>query len=433
MSLRVFIETLGCRTNVADSSAIAGHLVGAGYRLVGDAADADIVLVNSCTVTLGADRDVGKTLRRARRASPDACLAVTGCLPRAQADHRVLADADLAIPGNDPAEILRQLSHVHPRFSREMGGATPSHPYETSRHLSRANIKIQEGCDGVCTYCIVPIARGAPRSRPEREILADVEAALDAGFQELVLTGTHLARYGRDRGEEEGLARLMATLERYRDDCRMRLSSLEPDSRLDGLLDRVGGSAFWCRHFHVALQHGSDRVLADMRRPYRFADVAGFVARAVAAVPDVNLGMDVIVGFPTEDDEAFAECFQRVRELPVSYLHVFAFSPRPGTPAAEWTPVAPVDAVKERSRQLRNWAAARRQAYARRFVGAPREVLVERRRAGDGGPQEPLLGLTDNYLQVRLDGPDTWMGTRRQVRLELDGRGRLRGDAHVVE
>lgn len=429
MAPSVFIDTLGCRTNVADSSQIGAQLVAAGYDLVGNAAAADIVLVNSCTVTIGADRDVGKTLRRLRRAYPDLLLVVTGCLPAAHGDHRVLAAADRAVPGNDPATVVNQLSAALEQAGMKVPlayGASSPRAFELATGLSRANVKIHEGCDCNCAYCIVPNARGGPVSRPVDEVLADVEGALEAGFQELVITGTHLARYGVEQGRDDGLVRLMERLEEHGDRCRLRLSSLEPDARLDGVIERLAGNRCWCRHLHLALQHGSDQILSDMRRPYSFAEVSTFLEKVATRLPDANVGADFIVGFPTEDEARFNEGYERLRALPLNYLHVFSYSSRPGTPAAVLPCQATSAEVKARSALLRGWAAGQQEAFAEAMMGTLREALVEHRR---NSPQGSLVALTDNYLQLLVDGPDHWMGSRKMVQVERFASGRLVGRA----
>ena len=434
MGPTVFIDTLGCRTNIADSSQLGKQLTASGYALVADPAGADVVLINSCTVTSGADRDVGKALRRQRRDNPGQLLVVTGCLPAANGRHRVLEDADLAIPGNDPAAVVASIHRaiaLAGRLEPAIPGKLSPRGYEDASGLTRATIKIHEGCDCHCTYCIVPSARGCPASRPVDVVLADVEGALAAGFQELVIAGTHLARYGLERGEEDGLVRLMEQLERYSDRCRLRLSSLEPDARLEGIVERLAGNSCWCPHLHLALQHGSDKILAEMHRPYRFAEVRRTLEQVARQLPEANVGADFMVGYPTEDESRFEEGFAQVRELPLHYLHVFSYSPRPGTPAAQLPCESTAAEVKDRSARLRQWARGRQEEFCQSMVGTVREVLVEKRRRKSGNH---LLALTDNYLQLQVDGPDHWTGTRKMVQVELSATGRLAGRSiDVVE
>lgn len=430
----VFIHTLGCRTNIADSSLLGRRLTAGGFALVTEAATADIVLVNSCTVTNGADRDVGKALRRLRRDNPSQLLVVTGCLPAAQRRHPALDGADLALPGNEPEAVVDAISAAIARagWSAPAGpGPAALRAYEDASGLTRATIKIHEGCDCHCAYCIVPTARGAPVSRPVDDVMADVEGALSAGFQELVIAGTHLARYGLERGEEDGLVELMKRLEAYSGSCRFRLSSLEPDSRLEGIIEQLAGNSCWCPHLHLALQHGSDRILADMRRPYLVAEIGRTLEQVARQLPEANVGADFIVGYPTEDDARFEEGFARVKELPLHYLHVFAYSPRPGTRAAQLPRSSTSAEVKARSAALRKWADGQQESFRQSMVGTVREILVEKRRQKSGNQ---LMALTDNYLLLVVDGPDHWTGSRKMVQVELSTEGSLAGRSiDVVE
>ena len=411
--MRVHIDTYGCRTNLADSSLLARELAGRGMEFVASVTDAEVVVVNSCTVTHGADRDAGKALRRARRANPEALLVLAGCIPAAYPEHEVLGFADVVVAGNRADELLRVLactctgSGTRLRSSASAWQAGTKFALEASLNLSRANIKIGEGCDEGCAYCIVPRARGAPVSRPLSDVLSDVAAAVAAGFTEVVLTATHVAKYGRDFAPPSSLDLLMGELEESEHPCRVRLSSMEPDERLFPVLRRIGKSRRWCRHAHIALQHCSDTILEGMGRNYRWEDAARLVRGAADLVPGIGIGLDVLTGFPGETEREFDEGYERLEELPFAYLHVFSFSPRPGTRAAAAGPVPDVQAVKERSARLRRLSAARKLAFARSFVGKRLEVMVEKRRERQAGR---LIGLTDNYLRVYMEGPDGLMG-----------------------
>lgn len=408
--MRVCIQTFGCRTNLSDSSELARALFAAGYQLVKEPVAADIVLVNSCTVTSGADRDAGKALRRARRVAPDAHLVLAGCLPVAYPQHDVCRFADAVAPGNDWNAVVKALG-PSPLLHLAAGTEQQSNlardfPFENLLNLSRANIKIGQGCDQGCAYCVVPSARGRPVSRPLDDVLGQFRQARMAGFQEVVLTATHVARYGEDRPGAPDLAGLMKAVESEADNCRVRLSSLEPDALLFVALDRMQKSKVWCRHVHVALQHASDTVLQRMGRPYRFRDAAKFINQAHSLIAGVGIGLDVIVGFPGETEEEFRELEEALATVPFSYLHVFAYSPRPGTRASFGPPVGSQQ-VKERSRRLRQLAASKREAFAAAMVGAKLDVLVEKRREPLQGR---LMGLTDNYMRVYMDGTDDWKG-----------------------
>ncbi len=386
-----------------------------------------MVIVNSCTVTAGADRDAGKALRRARRESPDALLVLAGCLPVAFPDHPALAEADLVLPGADAEEGARRIAAAleERRSCSGPDSLPPPHgaifPLEEALHLSRFNLKIQEGCAGNCAYCIVPTSRGMPKSREPAEILAELERAVAAGFEEVVLAGTNLLTY-RWNGSAGDLADLMRLLDAKAPPCRIRVSSLEPLAGMERVVDVLSSSQRWCRHLHLSLQHADDEVLAAMGRPYRFDAVASLVDDACRRIPAVSVGMDVIVGFPTETEAQFQRCLTRLEVLPFAYLHVFAWSPRPGTRAAA-LPQLEAGVVKERSAVLRRLSTARRQAFSASLVGEEMGVLVERRRDEAGR----LVGLTDNYVQVALDGPEDWMRRLVRCRLERGPGGRLTG------
>jgi len=422
MADRLYIDTYGCRTNVADSSRLAASLVQQGFSLVNTPADADIVVVNSCTVTAGADRDAGKALRRARRAAPGALLVIAGCIPAAYDGHDVLQYADSVVAGNDPADIARAIlgqTAVHRPGILE---PVPQFPLERLKNLSRANVKIMEGCGGHCSYCIVPVARGAPASRDIASVIAEIESAVAAGFTEVVLTGTNIAAYGVDRDGRDDLPRLLSEIDRFAPPCRVRLSSLEPDDRLFKVIDHMAGSQRWCRHIHLAVQHGADDLLAAMGRRYDFAAVRRFVEYAAGAIEGLSLGLDVIVGFPSETRALFEESFEHLSSLPFTYLHVFIFSPRPGTRACALDGAPPVQEAKRRSEKLRNLSAERRETFGRSFLGERVHVLVENRRDRLTGL---LLGLTDNYLRVALIGPDALQGRLVDCTLDEGPDGRL--------
>lgn len=443
---KLFIDTYGCRTNLADSSEIASLLVSNGFELVSQSKDAEVVIVNSCTVTANADRDTGKALRRARRSAPTALLVLTGCLPTAQPDHAVLRLADLVIPGFDPAALTQALTRptLHPEQDEAGPPPPPSQPVtpvnqgkplgertkpetneesydiaslsafplERARNLSRATIRIQHGCDGTCSYCIVPAARGRPTSRDPQQVLAAIRRAQEAGFPEVVLCGTHLAKYGIDLPGGWTLPRLMDAIEESRPACRVRISSLEAAEGITDVIERLGRSSVWCRHVHLAIQHTEDELLKRMGRSYGFDQIRAW-AGTVLAIPGMCLGLDVMVGFPGETPERFEKAYQRLESLPFAYLHVFAFSPRPGTLAAAWEPPLREE-VRRRSARLRSLSQQRRGEFAGSMVGRTLPVVVENRRERAKGR---LIGLADNYLRVYLHGPDTLMGKSVKCRV----------------
>jgi threonylcarbamoyladenosine tRNA methylthiotransferase MtaB len=301
-------------------------------------------------------------------------------------------------------------------------------PIEQFGGRSRAFVKIQEGCDLRCSYCLIWRARGPARSSPQAAVLDQVARLHEgAGFDELVLTGVHMGSWGRDLPGRPRLADLLAAVSDRFPALRLRLSSIHPDELGDDLLALLRDRPQLRPHLHVSLQSGSDGVLARMRRPYRVAQARAAVAAAVRQVPDCGLGADVIVGFPGETEAEFAATGDLVAELPFSYLHVFRYSPRPGTPAAGMTPVHP-ETVRERAARLREVAAGRRDRFARRLVGQEREAVLEDAEAGQPGCRH---ATTDNYapVTVRTDRP---AGTLVRLRLTAAETGHLQGELVTV-
>lgn len=409
---RYLITTLGCKVNQCESEGIAQALSEAGWGAAESGASADLVVVNTCTVTGRAAMQSRGVIRQAIRNHPAAKVVVTGCYAQTEAEvlatipgvaavvghadkHRIpgLAADFLAAPPDESAEarILLQDLTDHREFF-------PA-PALAAGERTRPFLKIQDGCDAFCTYCIVPHARGRSRSMRLRSALERVAALADAGVRETVLTGIHLGRWGHDLDPPVSLADLLREIEAQGRMDRVRLSSIESHELTDELLAVVAGSDRFCDHLHIPLQSGDDGVLGRMGRPYTAAEYAERVRAAADALPDGAIGADVLVGFPGEDEAAFRNTCNLIESLPVTYLHVFPFSPREGTPAAGFPDSVPSETIKERCRALRELGAAKRAAFYRRFAGKTVTVLVEDR--GDRETGHPK-GVSGNYLTVLL-------------------------------
>ncbi len=402
---RAALFALGCRLNQAESATHADELRAAGFEVVPWGGPAELLVVNSCTVTASAAAKTRDAVRAARKRCPGAFIVLTGC------DATVAAEAwagdraavDLILPNAEKHALLRRL----PAALLRPAAAVPAPAGGAYRNRKRATLKIQEGCDAACSYCIIPKARGAPRSRPWDEVLRETAALAARGHREIVLTGINLALY-EDRGRR--LPELAREILRTADGFRLRLSSLEPGPELPRIAELMAAEPRLCRHLHLPLQYADDRILAAMRRPYAFRDYAAFAHAAAAQLPGLCLGTDVIVGFPGETDDIFAASRDALAGLPLAYLHVFTFSPRPGTPAAALPGRVRGDTAALRRRDLEALGAAKAEAFVRSRVGAVVEVLAETRHA-DG----TLAGVSGEFLEVTVAGAPPAFGVNDLV------------------
>ena len=403
--MRVSITTLGCKVNQYDSATLETRLRAAGCEVVPFAPGADAYVINTCTVTDRADAESRRTARRARRFGPSARVLMTGCFVQTNPGGAAIPEVDAVIGINRIDELVAavrgdldlasgRIRVDDLRRATEVGALGA----ESFCGQTRAFLKVQEGCDLFCTFCIVPFARGRSRSVPPRAVLEQLQRLAGLGFQEAVLTGVHLGTYGEDLEPRLGLADLLEMIAENPPLPRLRLSSVDPPEITPRLLDLVACSDALCPHFHVPVQAGDDAVLGRMRRRYS-ADLAREVLIAIrAALPDAGIGTDVIAGFPGETEEEFQHTLSFVREMPFTYLHVFPYSPRRGTTAAKRTDGLPADVITARARALRLAGAEKRDAFARWMIGRRAAVLLESDDAGAAG----LSGYAPNYSRVRV-------------------------------
>jgi len=431
--LRVQIATLGCKVNAYDSATIADRLRAAGCAIVAAGAPADVVVVNSCTVTDAADAESSRIARRARRENPAARVILTGCYAQtrpAQAAGEPAVDHVIGLGRLDV--LVAAVTASQPFPERVLVGnvrrarAVTTFGARTFDGQTRAFLKVQEGCNLFCTFCIIPMARGASRSLPPRAVLAEVQALAAAGFEEVVLTGVHLGGYGHDLTPPVDLAWLVGAIAEQGLVPRLRLSSIDPHEVSEPLVRLLAREPALCPHLHVPLQAGDDGVLRRMRRRYDTELVRDRLAMMRRFLPDAAIGTDVIAGFPGEDQAAFERTLAFLEESPFTYLHVFPYSVRTGTTAAKLDRRNPPDVVAARARRLRAVGERKRAAFARRFDGSDAEVLVETTRDPQTGE---LRGYTRNYLRARLAGPDAWRGRRVRARLAVGPSGRVTASA----
>lgn len=418
----VAFATLGCRLNQGDTQGLQGALEERGYRAADGAEPPDVVVVNTCTVTARAEASDRQMIRRFARAHPQARLVVTGCW--AQTDPEAVArlpGVDLVVGNSDKHRLPELLDGL---LAGEVPGrihvsdvsrasTIPVMPPASVGGRSRAFLKIQEGCQHRCAFCIVPRARGGSRSQDPKVVLDQVRLLVERGHLEVTLTGIDLGSYGADLVPRTSLTALLQQMVDIRGLRWIRLSSLLPAYFTPALLEIVRACAMIAPHLHVPLQSGSDHVLRRMRRPYTTGMYRRLVERLVAARPGLGLGADVIVGFPGETEAEFAETMAFVDLVPFSYLHVFPYSDRQRTEAATLAGHVDGAVTGRRSRALRQLASRKNRAFREALIGSRQEVLVLETRH----PVGRLVGLTGNYVEVTFDGPDGLMRSLQVVRV----------------
>jgi len=417
--MRVAITTLGCKVNQYDSASLETRLRADGWEIVPFAPGADAYVINTCSVTDRADSESRRTARRARRFGPTARVVMTGCFAQTNPEGAAIPEVDAVVGMNRTDDLLAALrGTLDPsggririddlRHAREVAALGA----ETFCGQTRAFLKVQEGCDLFCTFCIVPFARGRSRSVAPRAVLAQLQRLATLGYQEVVLTGVHLGTWGEDLEPRLGLVDLIEMLAENSPVPRLRLSSVDPPEITPRLLDLVKRTPALCPHFHVPIQAGDDAVLRRMRRRYS-ADLAREVLQAIRSeLPEAGIGTDVIAGFPGESEEEFAATERLVREMPFTYLHVFPYSPRRGTTAAKRSDRLPAAVIAARARRLRQIDAEKRLDFARAMLGRTTTVLLE-----SDAENGLLAGYAPNYARIRVPAAPERANTLVRVRV----------------
>lgn len=413
--MRVALNTLGCKVNQVETEQIKEDFMARGYQIVDFDQEADIYIVNTCTLTHTSDKKSRALLRRAVRKNPQAIVAAIGCVAQVDAGQLAAIKGVNIVVGNDRKENLPDIieEYLQTRQQTQKIIQGPIHISDgmkpvlyTNRHRrTRAFIKIQDGCESFCTYCIVPYARGPMRSKSPENVLMEVERLVALGYREIVLTGIHTGFYGADM-EDWNLARLLHKIFKcIKGHYRIRLSSIEALEVSDELMEIIASEPGMCRHLHIPLQSGSDHILKLMNRRYKRNDYQHLLERAAHRIPDIALTADVMVGFPGESDQDFNDTFELLRDLPIYGLHVFSFSPRTGTRAASMTPAVDERVKHRRSRLLLDLARVKQKEFIHKCTGKELEILVERE-SGD----ELYQGLSDNYIEVELPSREDKIG-----------------------
>jgi len=399
--LRAAFYTLGCRLNQAETATISATFAAQGYTIVDFGGETDVFVINTCSVTESAEAKCRQAVRAVLRRSPQAYVAVTGCYAQVGvAALQRIEGLDLIVGTEDKMRLV-ELLEASPQ---KRGQPRVVHSKKISRDAftinvvgdysgqTRANIKIQDGCNFACAFCIIPFTRGGARSRKLDDIVREAHGLVARGHREVVLTGVNIGTYA---SEGDDLLRVVQALEPIADLERIRMSSIEPTTISEALVEWMATSPKLCPYLHVPVQSGDDRILQGMKRRYSRAEFAAFIERVAARVPDICLGTDVMVGFPGEDEAAFANTRTLLADLPLAYFHVFSYSERPHTYAQRYTNRVPPAVVQQRSRLLRDLSTRKKAAFYRGFSGRTLRVLFECREASG-----LYTGFSDNYIKV---------------------------------
>lgn len=426
-----YIESLGCKVNQYESDGIAAQLEAHGFSRAGKRSPADICIVNTCAVTSRAGMQSRQETRKLIREHPDATMIVTGC--HAQTDpeqFKKISGVDLIVCHQDKTLIPAYFTQEPPEkdlfeFRKPEYGKNAcfvGFDRPVSGKMTRAYLKIQDGCNQFCTYCIIPYARGASVSMPFDQVMAHVSGLNRQGFKEVILTGIHTGLYGLDLKPETSLTQLVKTLDEKQPVDQIRISSIEPHEITDDLINLARPGHILCDHFHIPLQAGDNGVLSRMKRPYSVEQFSKVIHSIHATLPHAGIGLDVIMGFPGETDKAFENTYKLVADLPVSYLHVFPYSPRKGTPAWHFTPKVPSDTAKKRAALMRELGEQKHKDFIKSNQGRTLKGLIQNQRDRRTGM---LKAVTTNYLTVFIKNekdvhgnPDSLKG--QIVNLEYD-------------
>ncbi len=405
------VTTLGCKVNQYESEAISTFLKQQGWKQA-DGEEADVCIVNTCTVTGKASMQSRQAIRHIIRSNPHARIIVTGCYAQTGAEEIKKIKGVHEIVGHDdkhkiPKALINNddisLYPAFPECSQCNATTFQQLPVTVCETRSRPFLKIQDGCNAFCTYCIVPYTRGRSRSMPVDEVLRQLSALSEAGYHEVVLTGIHMGCYGLDLAPKTSFTALLKRIAGEKVIDRVRLSSIEPRELTNELIQLVADSDCFCNHFHIPLQSGDDHILKRMHRPY---DVQWFRDRIQTIhrkIPDAAIGIDTLIGFPGETEAAFENTRSLLDSLPIAYLHVFPFSPRKGTPAFDYPDSVPADVIKQRCSIMRGLGKQKKTDFYHKQTDRYAQVLIEGKR---DQASRMLKGVTSNYIRVLVDEPE---------------------------
>ena len=423
---RVSFHTLGCKLNFSESSTFARQFEEGGYERVDSSAPTDVAVINSCSVTEHADKKCRNIIRKIHRRNPDAIIAVTGCYAQLKPEEiAAIEGVDIVLGNNDKGDLYRRVAELENRGKAEVYGCSYDKISRffaaySSGDRTRSFLKVQDGCDYKCAYCTIHYARGASRNIPIADIVKEAEEIVAAGQKEIVITGVNTGDFGRTTGEK--FVDLLRALDCVEGVERYRISSIEPNLITDEIIEFCVSSPKFVPHFHIPLQSGSTRILGLMRRRYTAEKYRERIAKIRSLMPDAFLGVDVIVGFPGEGEEEFMQTYKLLEEVEASFLHIFPFSERPGTPAVTMPDKVQSSISTERVSRLEELSQRLHKSFAEKYLGGVREVLFESTdRSG------MMYGYTDNYLRVKCKFDTSLINQICKVRLvDIDDDGDIR-------
>jgi len=421
---KIAIHTLGCRANQLESSIISDEFTNLGWEIVKFSEIADVYIINTCTVTGKSDNESRYYARKARKTNPDSKIILCGCYTQVSPEEASrLQEVDLVLGNTEKLEVAELIANGK-IFEQENKIFVSDIMQKTkfqdkvvfsASGRTRANIKVQDGCNFRCSYCIVPYARGKSRSNELYNVINQVEEITNKGFQELVLSGIHLGQWGLDLTPKTQLAQLIKEIEKVKTLKRYRLSSIDPMEFTDELINTITNSDKFCRHLHISLQSGNNGILKAMKRRYNVEYYTELIENLAKNIPDIAIGSDIIVGFPGETEEQFEDTYENLKKLPIRYIHVFSYSKRVGTPANLMENQVPENIKKERNKKLTALANTKNLAFRQNFIGKEFEALIEFGRDKETGL---LKGLTDNFISVLVEGSDEFKNKIIKVKIK---------------
>ena len=413
---RVAFHTLGCKLNFSETSSISRDFIHCGYEKVAFKDFADIYVINTCSVTENADKETKKLIRRTKRINPDSFIALIGCYAQLKPDELISLDGvNMVVGAEEKFNLLDHLDKIDLRTNKnlmlnsdikETKTFKPSYSYNDR---TRSFLKVQDGCDYHCTFCTIPIARGISRSGTIEKTMKIAEKIAQTDTKEIVLTGVNIGDFGA--GSSESFFDLIKRMDMLNGIDRIRISSIEPNLLSDEIIKFCSNSKKFMPHFHVPLQSGSNKILRSMGRRYNKSDFANRIKKIKSLIPEACIGIDVIVGFPTETEKDFMETYDLIDQLEISYLHVFTYSERTNTKALQLKPIVSRKKRVDRSRRLHELSDKKRKFFYDRFIGEAKYALFESIKNGD------LVGHTDNYIKIRVNGDISLVNTIQKVNI----------------